>query len=144
MTPTCNKPCEGCAFTEGAEANTEPQNNLKAQLCLLGGIPFYCHHSKDGTLQDLSDIPRAKVREQVRIGRMVICQGWRREVAALAVKGYYREQLEAKRAFAAFGLGALQIFVSTEDKAEKRKAAKNLKDIILSLNRAQGFTEVMK
>jgi len=135
-------PCEGCAYTEGAEANLEPQNSIKSQLCLLGAIPFYCHHSRDGALQDLRDVRAADLREGLRSGRIQICQGWRREVKSLAATGYYQSAAELKRAYARLGLGALKIFVETEDGVKKRGAAKTLKQIILSLNRERGFTEV--
>lgn len=79
---------------------------------------------------------------EIQAGRMVICSGWKREVGELAAGGYYQKALQIKRAFAVFGLGALQIFLSAKNKAKKERAAKNLKDAILALNKERGFTEV--
>jgi hypothetical protein len=137
------KTCEGCAFTDGAVANLEPDNNLRGQLCVLGAIPFYCHHAEDGSLQNLKDVKRSELRERIQSGQTVICQGWKREVSELAATGYYAKSLTAKRAIAVLGLGALAIFTSTQDRQKKEQAAKNLKGVILMLNRERGFTEVV-
>jgi hypothetical protein len=138
-------PCEGCAYTEGAAANLEPQNKLNGQLCVLGGIPFYCHHTKSGEIIDLgheaTNIPEVR-RELVQSGKMVICQGWKRETEEIARTGYYDRARDLKRAFALLGLGSLQIFITTDDEAKKRVAARNLRNVILALNRSRGFSEV--
>lgn len=138
-----NHPCEGCAYTRGAAANTEPQNNIKAQLCLLGGIAFWCHHAVDGSIQDLSDVKSPmKLREGVQSGRITICQGWRRETRRLAETGWFSRGLRLKRVIAKLGIGALQIFISTDDKERKEEAAKTCEASILWLNRERGYTEV--
>jgi protein gp37 len=36
-----------CAFTPGSVANLEPHNNVKAKLCVLGPLPFFCHQNID-------------------------------------------------------------------------------------------------
>jgi hypothetical protein len=102
-------PCDSCAFTPGAEANSEPHNNLRGQLCLLGGLVFYCHHDRAGALQDLKGMRMAERGALVREGKLVVCQGWRREVQALAQAGYYLENQAIKRMYAELGLGALLI-----------------------------------
>lgn len=140
----CISPCAGCAFTEGSEANLEPQNNIKAQFCLLGGIPFYCHHARDGSIQSLQTVTPAERRERIQTGLMIVCQGWRREVGKLAAEGYYTKAPAAKRAYAMLGLGALQIFLSEEEGEKKERAAQTLQDVILALNKERGFTEVVK
>lgn len=140
----CEKPCEGCAFTPGAEANREPQNNLRAQLCLLGGIPFYCHHDDEGNLRDLSDIHPSQRRAEIQAGRLRICAGWRREVAAASAAGYYRTNRDAKRAYAVFGLGALARYLTAKGRREKRRLARVLGDIVIGLSRERGFTEIVR
>jgi hypothetical protein len=40
--------CQGCAFTEGTEANQSLATQIKAKLCLRLSEPFYCHEA-DGT-----------------------------------------------------------------------------------------------
>jgi len=137
-----SEPCAGCAFTEGSEANLGPHNNLRAQLCLLGAIPFYCHHGREGELRDLRDIRPEDRRREIQAGRLVSCRGWKREVSVLSATGYYGRALDLKRAFAQLGIGALLTFTSTEDAARKRKAAKTLRDVIIALNRSRGYAEV--
>jgi hypothetical protein len=136
-------PCEGCAFTKGAAANLEPQNAIKSQFCVLGGLPFYCHHDDTGAIRDMKELRKGDLRRAVQNGDTHICAGWKREVKELSATGYYRIALQTKRAFAMFGLGALQIFTSTKSKAKKERAARNLKDVILALNKARGFSEVV-
>src|SRR5687768_13908566 len=104
---SCSKPCEGCAFTEGSEANREPYNALKAQLCILGGLPFYCHHDMDWRNPDAH---KKKSRQAVR--QMEICAGWKREVAALARAGYFKANRLIKRAYGELGLCAVETFAS--------------------------------
>jgi hypothetical protein len=43
----------------------------------------------------------------------VICQGWKREVQALAEAGYYKESPILKRGLCAAGLDWLQLFLAT-------------------------------
>jgi hypothetical protein len=131
--------CASCAFTTGAEANLEPHNFIRAQLCLLGAIPFYCHHGADGTLRDVGSVTRAEQRVAVQTGFMVICQGWRREVNSLARSGYYARSAKSKRVYAELGLGALQIFTTTEDGERKEWAAETLEDILLALYKERGY-----
>jgi hypothetical protein len=136
-------PCDSCAFTPGAEANSEPHNNLRGQLCLLGGLVFYCHHDRAGALQDLKGMRMAERGALVREGKLVVCQGWRREVQALAQAGYYLENQAIKRMYAELGLGALLMFTGEAEGLEKERARDILYDVIMALNKARGFTEVV-
>ena len=79
-------PCDGCAFTEGAEANLEVWNNLKSQLCVLGGLPFVCHHDRDWR-----NTKQMRIEEAYADGWM-ICAGWKREVRALAALGGFAQK----------------------------------------------------
>jgi hypothetical protein len=101
-----SKPCEGCAFTEGTEANLCPYNRLKGELCLLGGVPFYCHHDIDWRSPQTH---KKKSRQEVRA--IKVCAGWRREVAELAATGYFKTERAEKKANGELGLGALETFV---------------------------------
>lgn len=133
---TCINPCDGCAFTKGSEANREPYNALKAQLCLLGGLPFYCHHNLDWRKAETHEKkPRRVVRE------MDICGGWKREVAALARAGYFKTHRLIKRAYAQIGLGALETFASETDKREKATAKKALRGVIEALVKERDQSE---
>src|SRR5438105_11784385 len=78
-------PCEGCAFSPGAAANREPYNELRAEICKLGAVPFWCHHKMNWKKPSVTEI-LASVRE----GH--ICQGWKREVAKLARTGWFRDR----------------------------------------------------
>lgn len=133
------RPCATCALTEGSQAHREPHNNLRAQLCVMGAIPFYCHHDAAGNLRDLADMPRAMAAAEIRAGRLRICEGWRRETKALALSGYFARAAELKRAFAQLGLGALQIFTASDDPKEKRRASKTLRDVLLTLWKSRGY-----
>lgn len=136
-------PCDTCAFRPGSVTHdAEPHNRLRGELCALGAIPFYCHHGVDGVVRDLKDVTPDVRRLAVQTGYMVICQGWRRAVKELAAEGYFKDSPRVKRAYAELGIGALQIFTGSEQGEKKNWAAQVLKDVILALNKARGFTEV--
>jgi hypothetical protein len=135
-------PCDGCAFTEGAVANCEPQNNLRSQLALLGGVPFYSHHLTSGEEVDLDDF-KPLTPELMRSLGVQVCAGWRREVKELASTGYFIDNREAKRIYAIAGLGLLNQFLEAEqDSPEKQDASSKLRNVILALNKERGFEEV--
>jgi hypothetical protein len=142
---TSTGPCEGCAFSPGSITHDEePHNNLRGQLCLLGGIVFYCHHAADGSLQNLKGMRMEERGRLVREGKLIVCQGWRREVATLSHEGYYREHGDIKRMYAELGLGALLLFTGEAEGLEKERARDLLYDVIMALNKARGFTEVVE
>src|SRR5688572_13119984 len=89
-------PCEGCALTEGAAANCEAHNSLKVQLCVLGGIPFFCHDNIDWRNPEM----HRATREQLRARGLRVCAGWKREVGDLAKSGYYKRARLIIRGFA--------------------------------------------
>jgi hypothetical protein len=117
-----SNPCEGCAFSEGAAANLEVHNRLKGLICLLGPLPFHCHHLKDGT--DIHADPKyheSMTREEFRKADMQICAGWKREVRELAATGYYRDNPLTRRGVAQAGLEHLKIFVGAEEGSEDKQ-----------------------
>lgn len=120
-------PCEGCALTEGAAANCEPKNNLTAQLCVLGAIPFYCHEGFEWQAYGDGDpMPKRKRAELKTLGA-TICQGWRREVKELAAAGYYDGHRESTRAIAVFGIVQMNKMLAAEEGSlEKREASASL------------------
>jgi hypothetical protein len=124
---SCRKPCEGCAFTEGSAANREPYNALKAQICLLGGIPFHCHHNIEWWKPEAH---KKKTRAQVQ--QMEICGGWQREVAKLAATGYFKTLRAEKKVYGQLGLGALETFVGGLE-CKKAMARRTLDRIIRAL-----------
>jgi hypothetical protein len=132
-------PCAGCAYTTGADANREPRNYVAAQLCALGGLPFYCHHAKDGSLVDIREIPVEQRRAEIQAGRLQICRGWRRETAELHRAGYFDAARDLKRQFAEAALRALGVFTGSKAGARKERAAKLLRDVLLALWRSRGF-----
>ena len=122
----CNQPCETCAFTEGSDANLEPHNAIKGQLCVLGGIPFYCHHGQEWWTEEAAKIPPSKIREL----QIPICQGWRREVAKLAAIGHFRKGAAITKAFAQIGLGELQVLCSKNLDDEDKEEAKRVLEAV--------------
>lgn len=92
----CQGQCEGCALKAGAAANGEPTNYLKAVLCVLTPLPFWCHRGIDWAAKDVEE-KRARSAELVKSGEQVICQGWRAEVARLGATGYYGVHSEVTR-----------------------------------------------
>lgn len=120
----CKAPCSGCAFTPGAAANLEPHNQLKGQICLLGGEPFYCHDGKDWqSPQYHGRISRAQFKEF----DPQICQGWASRVRLLAKAGYYKEKPLWRKAWAQIARKALEEFCATKNRKEKRQAMRTLK-----------------
>lgn len=129
-------PCKGCALKEGAAANCEPANNIKAQLCVLGAIPFYCHENLDWQNPEAHKAKRADVK-MLGVG---ICQGWKREVAELAKTGYYRDRGDSKKDLAAIGIVNLAKFIESERGSQaKNDASEILEFIIKELNEQRGF-----
>lgn len=128
--------CEGCALKTGAAANCEPANNIKAQLCVLGAIPFYCHEKLDWQNPEAHKAKRA----DVKVLGVGICQGWKREVAELAKTGYYKDRGDCKQDMAAIGIANLAKFIeSKRGSQEKKDASEVLEFIIKELNEQRGF-----
>lgn len=129
-----SNPCDTCAFRRGSVTHdSEPHNNLKGILCILGAVPFYCHHGFDWEGRDETD---PTIKEDIRKGTIQICEGWKREVRELAATGYYDHNREVVRVYAQLGLGALHIFLNAEDGSEaKQKAERQLNQICAALGK---------
>lgn len=109
----CSKPCDTCAFTKGTEANLEPDNLLKAQVCVLTPHPFYCHHEIDWKNPKL---PKKLSAQEKRSLGTKICRGWKNEVNKLAVTGYYKEDPLVTKLIGTKALQDLQFWLSKESK----------------------------
>lgn len=126
-----DSPCEGCALTKGAAANREPDNNLKAQLCVLGALPFYCHAGFDWK----DPAAHTASRRDARLRGIKICAGWKREVGSLAKTGYYKDRAPLKKEFAAIGITNLAAFLEAErGSQEKKDACEVLGAVVRELN----------
>jgi hypothetical protein len=125
---SCLQPCDGCVFTNGTAANLEPYNALKAVLCSLGGVPFYCHHNVKWRQPEAH---RKRSRSEIR--KMDVCAGWKREISELAATGYFKSHRLIKRAHAELGLGALETFAGKLSKRRKAMAKKTLHGVIHAL-----------
>jgi len=133
---SCSKPCGECAFTKASAAYREPHNALKGVLCLLGGLPFYCHHNIDWWNPDLDGyMPRARDLD--------ICAGWKRETQKLAATGYFKKHRMIKQTYAKIGLGALVTFIHGISKSEKAKAMKALDGVIRALVKERDEAEIV-
>lgn len=132
-------PCEGCALTPGAAANCEPDNNIKAQICVLSGKPFWCHDNLDWRNSELhSGLSHTDFN---RLG-FKICEGWRREVRALAAQGYFDKGRMVKRLYGAVAYDALETYTSAEVSEEmKSDAALMLARTLTALWKAAGYTD---
>ena len=117
--------CEGCAFKPGADANREPYNNLRGQVCALGAIPFYCHHNvnwEENQKLWVGDTLKQNCRTAG------ICQGWKSRVAELHKRGFFGEFREIRRIIAQQCLSLIEHF--TDDKAEKKKIGKKIRRML--------------
>lgn len=100
---SCTGNCDECAFKEGSEANQEPYNMVQSQLCVFGGLPFYCHHGMDWRASNR----RAQADTLITEGKMKICNGWKLGVKKLAAKGWFKQNVMAKKLRAMQSLVAL-------------------------------------
>lgn len=113
--------CKGCAFTEGTEANQEPNNHLKSLLCVLTPSPFYCHESVD---YKNPDVHGRKTRQQMSELKPKICSGWREEVRQLEQTGYYKEKPKITKAVGENALETLDDWLSETDPEDKEELGK--------------------
>jgi hypothetical protein len=118
-------PCNGCALTDGACANQEPHNQLRAKICVRAGLPFYCH---DTRIADWRDAIAFKVAILSR-RPIPICRGWAREVARLAATGYFTRARALKRRLGEAALSALERFISTDEGADPYEKANAREDM---------------
>jgi hypothetical protein len=132
MANDCRKPCSTCALKPGTVTfEEEPHNFLRAELSVLGGLPFHCHHRKGDEREMEND---AEVACSILKGEIPTCAGWRREVAKLARIGYYRENLSRRKDFAKVGLRCVEMLASpTVSRQDKDWAFEMLKEVLRAL-----------
>jgi hypothetical protein len=118
-------PCDTCAFKEGSETTAEPYTVLKAQICVLSGHAFFCHHATDLHKKSRNQATRAELRANG------ICHSWKTEVGERVRKGWFPPQLRRLRhAFGTLAIGLLEEFVDAKEGIQKRAALKRLKAAI--------------
>lgn len=124
--PGCRSSCEGCAFTAGAQANLEPYNSLKAIICALGFLPFYCHHTRDG--RDITDRPKTMSRAEMKQQQLVICAGWAAKTKRLRTAGHYVGRIKTLQYVAAYAVEQLDAMLDykTNDEEGRAQAKINL------------------
>lgn len=130
-------PCDTCAFRTGAAAHSEVYNRLRAQICAITGVPFWCHHGFDWKTKS-KYITRAEFRER----GMRICQGWRDEVrkhVKPGLEGALRRLIRRSKGEAI--LRMIERFIGLSGKSKKAKAAAHaeLEAAIRSLHAEEGF-----
>lgn len=128
---SCNKRCDGCALTPGAEANLEPDNHLTAMLAVMGPFPFYCHAFID--YKNLKSKTRSKKAFRENKDNFVLCTGWLEEVQKLAATGYYKENPVFTKSLAVLAKENLDIFCASDDPDDKEDARKLVERFLLKL-----------
>lgn len=114
--------CDTCAFKTGCVTHeNEPHNRLRGIIASLGGIPFYCHHSPAGDWHDLH-LGKLNQAEALALRKeMPICEGWRVEVKALALRGHFRDDPKRVRRFiAVYALKCIDRFIKLKGKPKDR------------------------
>ena len=121
-------PCDSCALREGAAANKEPYNALRALICVLSGRPFWCHHGI--AWQERDD--KLTHQECRTVGT---CAGWRREVAKRKARGWFRDVTRARvRAWMGeYLLIVIDKYVAEKDRREKKRLLAVIRDGIQRL-----------
>lgn len=141
-----SQPCDTCAFRKDAEAYTEPYNRLRALVCAVSGIPFYCHHGFDWRTTDLVQVNRRFVPVGGELtGRVQACAGWKREVARLKASGQISPKPDVRKVQRIFGEYALHLIKAAidapEDSAEKAAHWKELRGVMEILFQHPGQAE---
>jgi hypothetical protein len=111
----CNQRCEGCAYTEGAAANSEVKNHLIAMLAVFGPFPFYCHDSMEDWRKQSNHIQRSELREK-GIG---LCTGWLESVKDLAATGYYKDNPIITKCLAISAVNNVNDMLASDDDEDK-------------------------
>lgn len=119
----CNIGCGTCAFREASDTRGEPYNVMKATLCQLGGVPFYCHYSKDG-----EDFHASKSKPPVE--QLQVCEGWKAAMREIKDDPRFNRSLRIRKAFAELGLGALEQLVDCDDEAKRKHALKVIGQVV--------------
>lgn len=129
-------PCHDCALLSGSITQKEPHNVLKAEICVLGGLVFYCHDTIDGWKTQGKFTTRKQIQEE----RWKPCAGWAGKVQELAKIGYFHQDewftrlIQQERAKAA--IAALDDYISLDGekkREEKEDARLNLEEYITDL-----------
>ncbi len=115
-----NSPCETCAFGNKG-AGQEPENALKAQICSLGAIPFWCHHGKDGQEYDWQNSPLGPMALSPENRK--ICGGWQEQVSLLKKAGYFAKYGAIRRWVGRGAFKAYEIFATPEMNLHKKERA---------------------
>jgi hypothetical protein len=118
--------CSSCAFRAGCETRHEPLPVLEAALCVLGGIPFYCHHDKAGR-----DFHASK--DKPTMVDLVVCEGWKREVRAASRDPRWRKKRMLRRTYAQIGIEALNVLTAGADEATRKHALGQVRDAVEAL-----------
>lgn len=101
-----SNPCDSCAFHPGAAAHNELYNRLRGEICAITGVPFWCHHGKDGT--DYTNSSKFVSRSEIRARGMRVCEGWKAEVRKHVAAGsdrWHRRLIRRWRGEAALDTG---------------------------------------
>lgn len=116
--------CASCAFRRGSPTRYEPYNAIRAKICALGGVPFYCHDGFDGP-------PGDEYRGQFPPGApRRVCCGWKAEVAANAKQPWWRDSRSMRQTVARIAL----IYVDDAINSDGELKGKNWKVVQCALN----------
>jgi hypothetical protein len=118
-----NVGCDSCAFREASVTRREPYNTMKAMLCDLGGVPFYCHHDRSG-----HDFHADEVKPDVK--ELRICQGWAAKMRERAKDPRWREGRKLRKSLAQLGLGALELLVDNKDAQDRKSKLRTIRIVI--------------
>lgn len=118
-------PCQQCAFSKQG-AGKEPYNSLRARVCALGPVPFFCHHGLDW--KDQKNWVGPILTQNCR--QSGICEGWRAEVRRLAAKGWYGEFRIIKQLIAKHCLKLIDVFADEQDQTKKPEHVKKLQRML--------------
>jgi hypothetical protein len=118
-------PCDECAFGKKG-AGTEPYNSLRGQICALGAVPFFCHHSVDWESDQRFWVGKVLTEKTRQSG---ICQGWKARVRQLHAKGWFGEYREIRQAIAKHALRLIEAFTDEKDPETKKLYSKKLRKI---------------
>lgn len=137
-------PCETCAFGKNGKsgASSEPKNRLTAIISANAGLPFFCHHRRDGGDWEWhSDTAVAEFLKLPPTAKK-LCEGWRREVARRKAIGHFNvgdtpeDQALLRRYQRGLGADALKTlnnFLTEKDPADRKDLLFALKDLCRAL-----------
>lgn len=119
----CDVGCESCAFRLASETRREPYNTMKATLCDLGGVPFYCHYDKAG--HDFHADEAKPVVEQLKV-----CEGWKQAMRKRSKDSRWMEGRTLRKSLAQLALGALELLVDNEDAQDRKTKLRTIRIVI--------------